>query len=478
MLETIREYRFNLELLYNYLRSLSTRIYEIDYRQLEDLENVDLLDIVDFKHYIDTKFDTLLKSHHLTKSGRFGESSFYLRSELIKFRQSMTFDEFVDQNFALHYNDLHLVGEFGFEPDEQSRPKSKAVQFKEITYKEFEDELSKFRDFNQIARDAADSFENFDEALDQLNSSIKDEFDNNKAAWRRDEHSHADLIFDNRAVDTVRREITTPFYRLFALMCKRYSVDSKYLNTLSRVKRKDLYNELDHIASRYGLERVNTYFDGSFDLKPFNLTVDNVTSLMNFTTSSDVLDGSLRDYAANKDISREFVELDEYANVARGAIRMFSEFEVALEQFNEKLINRIKPRKKVAGNVQSNTRLDEHLLKQIRDLEYELSRSFYNLRWHLRSTYSIDYWQVKSSENFDKKLFKDFRAEVEEEIERLIKKNGLEIQRIFRTDSFRMSPADLYMYYTMQIQEFVDINLPEFCNDSMFIDLMCVASTE
>lgn len=479
MLETIREYRFNLELLYNYLRSLSTRIYEIDYRQLGDLENVDLLDIVDFKHYIDTRFEDLLKSHHLKKHGRVGESSFYLRSELIKFRQSMTFEEFVDQNFALNYNDLNLVGEFGFEPKEQSRPKNKAVQFKEISYKEFEDELSKFRDFNQRAKETADSFEDFAEALDQLNSSLKEEFETNKDAWRRDEHSYTDLKANDMSIDSMRREVTKPFYRLFALMHKRYRVDSRYLNTLSRVKRRDLYDELDRLANQYGLERVNTYFDGSFDLKPFNLTVDNLTSLMDFVTSSDVLDSGLREYAIDKDISKEFVELNEYTTVIWLAIRMFRDFEIALEQFNEKLTKRIKPSKKSANtNKQSETQFDDNLAKQIRDLEYEMSRSFYNLRWHLRSTYSINYDPVKSSKHFDKGLFKDFRADVEDEIERLISKSGFEKRLVFKTNSFRMTPTDLYMFYTMQIQEFVDINLPEYCNDTMFIDSICIEPTE
>lgn len=480
LLDSIRNERFALEMMHDYLRSLSTRIYEIDYRPLETLDNLDTVDLINFKRYIDSRFESLLETYHLKKNGRYDDSSFYIKTDLIRFRQSMTFKEFIDENFSRIYANVESVNMIDYDSEDIDRAQRKSKRYKAPVYKECEDELSMLKDFSQLVKDVVDSFDDFSEALDQLNSEILEEFELNRDKWYRADTDDTpnNFVSNDRSIAETRRETTLLLCKLSTLMHKRYSVDQRYINTLSRVRRIDLQDESIRLASKFGLEKVNTYYDNTFDLKPLNLNESDLYSFARFITENSVLDRELREYFDSKTISDDIVELNKFTNIIRDAIKMFKDFEDALEQFNDKLLKQDTKRKTTAKTSTQRICNDEQLIKKIRCLEDEVSRSFYNLRYNLDLTYSLDYWQLKSLNDLDKQSVKDFKEDVTLEVDRILKKYGLEKNVIFRSNSFRLRPVDLSISKTMLLQEFIGSNVSELYHDSMFIDSICDVSAE
>lgn len=470
LLGSIRNERFALEMMYDYLRSLSTRIYEIDYRPLETLGNLDTVDLINFKRYIDSRFESLLETYHLKKNGRYDDSSFYIKTDLIRFRQSMTFKEFIDENFSRIYADAGSVNMIDYDSEDIDRVQRKSKRYKASVYKECEDELSMLRDFSQLVKDVVDSFDDFSEALDQLNSEILEEFELNKDYWHRDLTFNT-LISDS-AVSRMKHETISLLCRLFALMHKHYSPDRHYLNTLSRSERENLHEEMDQFARKYGLEIANTHYDGSFDLKPLNLSESDLTVFMKFIMNSGVLDQGLREYVENKDISDNIVELNRCTSAFRESIKMFKDFEDAFEQFNDKLLKRVGHRKKAL--TKTSNALTDDIIERIENLTEALECAFYQLRRKTNSVYKVHYHSIKTMTDVDIEDFEHFRDDIDLEIDRILSSYNLRKDKISNiTGTFELNPAKLAISKDTSLLEFVDTNLTRFHYDIMFIDSIC-----
>lgn len=475
LLDSIRNERFTLEMMHDYLRSLSTRIYGIDYRPLETLDDLDTVDLINFKRYIDSRFESLLETYHLKKNGRYDDSSFYIKTDLIRFRQSMTFKEFIDENFSRIYANAGSVNMIDYDSDDIDRSQRKDKRYKAPVYKECEDELSMLRDFSQRVKDVVDSFDDFSEALDQLNSEILEEFELNRDNWHRDLTFNT-LISDS-AVYRMKHETISLLCRLFALMHKHYSPDRHYLNTLSRSELENLYEEMDRFARKHGLEIANTYYDNSFDLKPLNLSESDLTVFMKFIMDSEVLDQGLREYVENKDISDNIIELNRCTSVFRESIKMFKDFEDAFEQFNDKLLKRVGHHKKAL--IETSNALTDDVVERIENLTEALECAFYQLRRKTNSVYKVYYHSIKTMTDVDIEDFEHFKNDIDLEIDRILSSYKLRKDKISTiTDTFELNPVKLAISKDMSLLEFVDANLTRLHCDTMFIDSICRVSSK
>lgn len=475
LLDSIRNERFALEMMYDYLRSLSTRIYEIDYRPLETLDNLDTVDLINFKQCIDSRFESLLETYHLKKNGRYDSSSFYVKTDLIRFRQSMTFKEFIDENFSRIYANAESVDMIDYDSEDIDRSQRKSKRYKASVYKECEDELSMLRDFSQRVKDVVDSFDDFSEALDQLNSEILEEFELNRDDWHRD--LTFNTLISNSAVSRMKHETISLLCRLFALMHKHYSPDSRYLNTLSRSEREDLHEEMDRFARKHGLEITNTHYNNSFNLKPLNLSESDLTVFMKFIMDSGVLDQGLREYAENKDISDNIIELNRCTSVFRESIKMFKDFEDAFEQFNDKLLKRVGHHKKAL--TKTSNALTDDIVERIENLTEALECAFYRLRRKTSSVYKVHYHSIKTMIDVDIEDFEHFKNDIDLEIDRILSSYKLRKDKISTiTDTFELNPVKLAISEDMSLLEFVDTNLTRLHCDTMFIDSICRVSSK
>lgn len=481
LLDSIRNERFALEMMHDYLRSLSTRIYEIDYRPLETLSNLDTVDLINFKRYIDSRFESLLETYHLKKNGRYGDSSFYIKTDLIRFRQSMTFKEFIDENFSRIYANAESVNMIDYDYEDIDRSQRKSKRYKASVYKECEDELSMLRDFSQLVKDVVDSFDDFSEALDQLNSEILEEFELNRDKWHRANANETsnNLVSNDRTIAETKRETALLCCKLFNLMHKHYSVDQRHLNTLGRVRLSDLHEELSLLANKFGLEKINTYYDNSFDLKPFNLSESDLTAFVRFINKNSVLDTELREYFDSKIISDDIIELNKFTNIIRDTIKMFNEFENALEQFNDRLLKRVDRRKKARDSKSSKAHVDNNIADRIENLAEALEYEFYQLRSELSSIYKVHYRSIANLKDVDIVNFEHFKDDIDLEIDRLLSSCKLRKDNISTiTGAFELNPVDLEISKDMSLLEFIDTNLTRLHYDTMFIDSICCASAE
>lgn len=481
LLDSIRNERFALEMMHDYLRSLSTRIYGIDYRPLETLDNLDTVDLINFKRYIDSRFESLLETYHLKKNGRYDDSSFCIKTDLIRFRQSMTFKEFIDENFSRIYANAESVNMIDCDSEDIDRSQRKSKRYKASVYKECEDELSMLRDFSQLVKDVVDSFDDFSEALDQLNSEILEEFELNRDKWHRanDNETSNNLVSNDRAIAETKHETALLCCKLFNLMHKHYSVDQQHLNTLGRVRLSDLHEELSLLANKFGLEKINTYYDNSFDLKPFNLSESDLTAFVRFINKNSVLDTELREYFDSKIISDDIIELNKFTNIIRDTIKMFNEFENALEQFNDRLLKRVDRRKKARDSKSSKAHVDNNIADRIENLAEALEYEFYQLRSELSSIYKVHYLSIANLKDVDIVDFEHFEDDIDLEIDRLLSSCKLRKDNISTiTGAFELNPVDLEISKDMSLLEFIDANLTRLHYDTMFIDSICCASAE
>ena len=475
LLDSIRNERFAIEMMHDYLRSLSTRIYGIDYRPLETLSNLDTVDLINFKRYIESKVDSLLETYHLKQNGRYDDSSFYVKTDLIRFRQSMTFKEFIDENFSRIYANAESVNMINYDSDDIDRAQRKDKQYKAPVYKECEDELSMLKDFSQRVKAVVERIDDFSEALDQLNSEILDEFELNRDDWHRD--LTFNTLISNSAVSRMKHETISLLCRLFALMYKHYSPDSRYLNTLSRSEREDLHEEMDQFARKHGLEIANTHYDNSFNLKPLNLSESDLTVFMKFIMDSGVLDQGLREYVENKDISDNIIELNRCTSVFRESIKMFKDFEDAFVQFNDKLLKRVGHRKKAL--TKTSNALTDDIVERIENLTEALECAFYQLRRKTNSVYKVHYHSIKTMTDVDIEDFEHFKDDIDLEIDRILSSYNLRKDKISNiTGTFELNPVKLAISKDTSLLEFVDTNLARFHYDIMFIDSICYTSAK
>ena len=481
LLESIRNERFVLEMMYDYLGSLSTRIYEIDYRPLETLDNIDTVDLINFKRYIDSRFESLLETYHLKKNGRYDDSSFYIKTDLIRFRQSMTFKEFIDENFSRIYANAESVNMVDYDSEDIDSVQRKSKRYKASVYKECEDELSMLRDFSRLVKDVVDSFDDFSDALDRLNSEILEEFELNRDKWYRadDDETSSNLAGNERSIAEMKRETTLLCCKLFNLMHKHYSVDQQYLNTLSRVRLNNLHEELRLLANKFGLENVNTYYDSSFDLKPFNLSESDLTAFTRFISENSVLDTGLREYFDSKVISDDILELNKFTNIIRDAIKMFNDFESALEHFNDKLLKRVDRRKKARDIESSKAHADNNIAERIDNLAEALAYEFYQLKRELSYIYKVHYQSIKNLKDVDIVNFEHFKDDIDFEINSLLSSCKLRKDNVSTiTGAFELNPVELVISKDMSLLRFISSNLSKLHDDTMFIDTICCASAE
>lgn len=111
------------------------------------------------------------------------------------------------------------------------------------------------------------------------------------------------------------------------------------------------------------------------------------------------------------------------------------------------------------ANVKALSITDEFLLtRRITDLQSDFDAAFNHLKFHLGSTYSIDYSSVFAKKDIDTSNLEEFSSYVDSKVEKVLNDRNLKKAEILSASTFKLKPTDLEIDEDMSISEFTEIN--------------------
>ena len=486
LIEVVDELQPALRSLHQDLIAQYRHLYKIDYSSLGFDRSTDLQEIVRFKNYTDEKLNFLLRSHHLIKNGTYIDDSFSVKSSLVQFKRTMSFEEFIMDNllqlypFNLTLNEIYA----------DSGPlKSRALRDKSLV-----DAIEKLKNSTKLS---IESFDKLEESLSDFNFNIYEDYAYNRDKWSDDCVYKSEMSC--REAKRLRAKLKDAFIKLQKRVQRTYELDDCDVSMICRPDSKDfdidrtLSSDLNNILRRHSLTNKHRFYDDDFYLTSTKVDVTDIMSFKQFIDSnlsgrlsseffkelrieSDTNWYSYVDDCFNTELNNNedngFDALREFIESVNSVIIDFDNFEIELCE----LARRVSKLDTALTNTH-NTIIDDDYASQISDLSRLTSGVFHRLKWRLESTHRIRFKQLKAIKGLSRTDLDDFKEDINTRVDILLTNKLLKKDKIAKfTKSFALKPIAVTIEDNSTLQDFLELNFNEMNPDTTFIHDICFVS--